>query len=752
MKLNRWSLWEFIISRMAIAYGFLDPRALMMKIQRFSRPSEVWVPAELLRSGMTLQARGLINSQAIQNNLDWIWPFWVERQFSPKDEAFIPRAFSLTNINLTCRNWTAVGTPDCSDYAVVDPAGLVMPFFDSWSIDAWIVRDDGFRLIPSKMTNVSQHMQFDGNLQVITLASLEETTLQSSVQVDLVKGVPTCRMMYTAHAKVNSWFLICIRPYNPEGMSAIDTIKRLPKIHGWNINGKTNVLLNEPPEKYIFSNYQHGDVLGRLFSSSHDISCAVGMATSAAFYELLPNQSRDIVVEVPLTAAPLEICKKITWEEHLSDGCHLQIPDLLFQRLYETALRTLILHSPLEVYPGPYTYKRFWFRDAAFILYAMLAAGLTKNIEKILSEYPARQTPTGYFNSQNGEWDSNGQALWTIGRYAIMMGTVISPALLASVEAGVRWIKNKRVGKNVKGSHSGLLPSGFSAEHFGPSDFYYWDDFWSIAGLKAASCLFSQFKPEMSQTVLSEMWDLESSVEQSLLAARQRMGHDGIPASPYRRMDAGSIGSLVASYPLQIYKANDPHILFTADFLMNNHLLDGAYYHELSHSGINIYLTLHLSQVLLRAGDRRFFDMVKSVAQLATATGQWPEAIHPQTKGGCMGDGQHVWAAAEWVMMIRNMFVREEERSNQVILCSGIPAAWLQDKGRLLLGPTLTAFGSVSVTIDVNDDHIQVSWQARWRQQPPAIEIRLEGYDRFVSVNDELQTLKFSRSNRKVAL
>lgn len=50
-----------------------------------------------------------------------------------------------------------------------------------------------------------------------------------------------------------------------------------------------------------------------------------------------------------------------------------------------------------------------------------------------------------------------------------------------------------------------------------------------------------------------------------------------------------------------------------------------------------------------------------AVAKLASPMGQWPESIHPRTCGGCMGDGQHVWAAAEWVLMIRNCFIREEK-------------------------------------------------------------------------------------------
>src|SRR5258708_27180359 len=153
-----WSIWKFILRRLAKAQGFLDPMVVFSNLQHFSKPSEVWVPVELLRSGAVLQARGLINSQAIQNNLDWVWPFWVERQFNPNDKAFIPRAFSLTHINLTHRNWTAVGLPDCWALPVVDPAGLVMPLYDGWSLDVWMLDDKGFRLCPSELKQPTQRL------------------------------------------------------------------------------------------------------------------------------------------------------------------------------------------------------------------------------------------------------------------------------------------------------------------------------------------------------------------------------------------------------------------------------------------------------------------------------------------------------------------------------------------------------------------------------------------------------------------
>ena len=91
----KWLPWKYIVSRLARSHGFTDPVALLSHVRRFSEPSEVAEPIELLRAGVILHARGLINSRVIQHNLDWVWPFWVNQQFDPRNKAFIPRAFSM---------------------------------------------------------------------------------------------------------------------------------------------------------------------------------------------------------------------------------------------------------------------------------------------------------------------------------------------------------------------------------------------------------------------------------------------------------------------------------------------------------------------------------------------------------------------------------------------------------------------------------------------------------------------------------
>src|ERR1041385_5178507 len=131
----QWLPWRMTVRRLAKSKGFLDPFSLIDQLQRFAQPAEVAMPLELVKLSSVLQARGLMNNQAIQHNLDWVWPYWVERQYDPHDPAFIPRAFSIAHINLTHRNWTAVGIPDCRQYPLVDPRGLLTPLFDGWSLD-----------------------------------------------------------------------------------------------------------------------------------------------------------------------------------------------------------------------------------------------------------------------------------------------------------------------------------------------------------------------------------------------------------------------------------------------------------------------------------------------------------------------------------------------------------------------------------------------------------------------------------------
>ena len=91
-----------------------------------------------------------------------------------------------------------------------------------------------------------------------------------------------------------------------------------------------------------------------------------------------------------------------------------------------------------------------------------------------------------------------------------------------------------------------------------------------------------------------------------------------------------------------------------------------------------------------------------------------------------MGDGQHVWAAAEWVLMVRNCFVREE--GDRLILCSGIPRAWLEKNQTIAFGPAPTLFGDIQISITPLGQNILVEWRGQWFTKEPLIDIQLPGF------------------------
>jgi hypothetical protein len=144
------------------------------------------------------------------------------------------------------------------------------------------------------------------------------------------------------------------------------------------------------------------------------------------------------------------------------------------------------------------------------------------------------------------------------------------------------------------------------------------------------------------------------------------------------------------------------------------------------HSGINAYLTLDIAQTLLRAGDPGYRQLIMTVADLASPTGQWPEAIHPFTKGGCMGDGQHGWAAAEWLMMMRNLFVREEGRS--IVIGSGIFPEWLESGQDLVFGPTLVPGGRVAVRLQPSAGALSLDLDLQQQTGTADVQVAVPGY------------------------
>jgi hypothetical protein len=344
-----------------------------------------------------------------------------------------------------------------------------------------------------------------------------------------------------------------------------------------------------------------------------------------------------------------------------------------------------------SITPGPATYHQFWFRDAAYMLLALNRFGHFSVTRSVIESFPSRQDRSGYFRSQQGEWDSNGQALWTIWQYALLSGDRELPAShFDHLMKGVRWIGETRL---TKGKHSGkpyygLLPAGLSAEHLGLSDFYFWDNFWSVAGIEAfARICRALSRPGEERLARGLSRSYRQDIENAIYRVQKRFNLREIPASPTRGIDHRMVGTCCAWYPLQIFPPDDARMLASLRTLTRRYFHKGLFFQEFIHSGMNPYLTLHVAHSWLYAADRqKLWSILKDVASNASPTLNFPEALHPLTGGGSMGDGHHGWVAAEIVLALRDMFVYEswhpERTRHDLYFLAGVPARWIAAKQR----------------------------------------------------------------------
>lgn len=395
----------------------------------------------------------------------------------------------------------------------------------------------------------------------------------------------------------------------------------------------------------------------------------------------------------------------------------------------------LILADHGEIHPGPTIYDSFWIRDSSVEGLACALAGDTAlPAVQFGTHYPAvfnrgegfigpcrRHGFFGGEHEQNDrEWDSNGEALWAIGRLDRILGPAANfgaGLYWPYVLEGARWLRDNR-------SPFGLLHSGWSAEHLGDKHQpHYWDDLWALAGLAEAARLAQRIGAAESQ----EIWDTYDSVRIAtrdsirwVLGEQRRHGlwETFVPTGPgdVGRLDSTMIGAVAYFHPCRLYQGaqlgDDVDLAFrhTLETIWG-HFIDGGFRHDSAWRCYGPYLTLQLAHAFLLTGDVARMDALLNwvVGNAGFATikrdsgvpddvwnvvlGAWNEQhCYPIAKDFAevpdtwwyMGDIPHGWACAELMLLVRDILCFEvaEDDDPHLYLAAGVMPHWLQGAGR----------------------------------------------------------------------
>jgi hypothetical protein len=716
-------------------------------------------PKELFQLSAPLVVQGLLNYATLQMNRDWIYPYWVHRQLDPNDVSFIPRSQNPLLLNITHRNWTALGSPHGFHEAIIDPRGLATPLPREWSLDVWGTTGNQL-IVPSLSSNVNQQLDVTAP-RLMSVTKTEHVELSVEHFVDATnRGVDIlfqrAGIKNVSPSQISGFLCVAIRPFNPEGVAPVHSIEFRQRRFAY-VDKILGVAFAKPPDWIMFSNAAKGDTAAMLRSLdgknpaelTESIECRRGLANALAGYrfELGPQEQFFVDCSVALGSEKKlrnraakqtwrvsfeqrKIRHASHWAKELAHSSQFEFADRILQDIFDASRLTLLqLHDNDFISPGPFLYHHFWYRDAVPMVRALDVLGFPKRAQDVIDAFPKRQKADGFFSGPEGEWDSNGAVLWLIYRhYLLTRSTAWLQSWYPRLLKGAGWIAMmRRKTFEDKGSISGLMPASLSAEHLGTVDQYFWDSFWSLAGLRSFSAIARVLRKEKDLSrFLLEQNSLDSSIRSSVNSIADRLGCQIIPATPTRDFDESAIGSIASMYPLQIL-TDVPHPGNTVRELDRRFMDSRGFYHPIIHSGYNPYLTLQLAHSYLFMNDiLRAWEVAETIFRQTPSPYSLPEAIHPRTGGGSMGDGHHGWAAAEIILFVRDCLVQESE--GRLIVFGGANNRLVSKGKTTRLVNVPTDFGPISVELEFESEErcvVQIQNKFFSEIRPDSIEIML---------------------------
>lgn len=651
----------------------LDATDMLRSAMKLGNPTKTEWPAETLPMNSRLFASGFWNYSFFQFNRKFLPPLWAEEQYNPESASFLPRSHNILSMNQTQRNWVAIGFPGRQIEASVDMAGGIMVYPGAYTLE-FATYDNG-RLVRPQSNAAEVKLELKAANRIVCQwrgLSVEYTATPTGIEFKA-----------SGHKPV----LLSIRPFNVEGPALLYKLHYSEKKQ--HLTGDADFTFEKSPDHALVSDWQNGDALRRIIPrirrlgkekeklrEAHDAKDSIGL-TTAAFYFAAADNCTGVIRDHQMEYLPAELegksARKIV-DEYFGDMFVAELPKDYGEWLEHAKSHLIALWDFDSIKPGSYTYHHFWIRDAVIMMYALLLLGAKKAVRPIVERFAGMVRSSGLFQSQTGEWDANGQALWILSQYVrFTHDNDIIFRQKKQIEKMLTWLEKAGA------QHGGVLPPGFSAEHLGPADWYLWDNFWALGGLREIAPYLRPIG--LAERALKIYDNLAGSLNRYLSA------YSYLPAALGRGKDAGMIGSIAAAYPLQVSEFCDQRLLRTLNIIRDNYFFRGCFFQENIHSGLNPYLTLQMAESYLyfgKTGEAR--KIIRSIREKAQKAYTFPEAIHVRSGGGCMGDGFHGWASAESIIMIRNLVVREVRLVNgeeALIWLSGFREKWLMGEARV---------------------------------------------------------------------
>jgi len=355
-------------------------------------------------------------------------------------------------------------------------------------------------------------------------------------------------------------------------------------------------------------------------------------------------------------------------------------------------------------------YHAFWLRDGAVMANALDLVGLHRQAGDDLGFFLDWQNPDGLFISRPGQLDGFGQTLWAFGEHLRRTDNgAFASRVYPAVRRAMAWFIANRAADPLR-----LLPPGNPGDNEYVAGHLAGDNFWAIAGIEQAVEMARRLHQSGDLARWSaELADYRSAVQAQARAAAARSGGYIPPA--FDVPGGQDWGNYWAAYPGSPFAPTDPLVTATLNHVRAESAEGIATYGDphMLHAVIG-YRAL---ETMLRRGEqgnvvRGFYD---SLAHTTSTNGSFETGLMPfGNRSVDLATVPHGWGAAEYVSLLRNMLIREQD--NGVMLMSALSPSWLEPGQTVAVHGGATAFGPLDFTLRTSSGGATLTWTSRLRR------------------------------------
>ncbi|MEI7490227.1 MAG: discoidin domain-containing protein [Bacteroidota bacterium] len=405
----------------------------------------------------------------------------------------------------------------------------------------------------------------------------------------------------------------------------------------------------------------------------------------------------------------------------------------------------LVNRDKAGIQPGSRSYERSWIRDGALTSSALLKSGIVAEVKDFIEWFTSHQFQNGKvpcvvdFRGPDPvpENDSHGEMIYLIREYFNFTKDTVflrskNKNVLKAVEYIESLIAEQSTSRFKNGNDSvracyGLVTESISHEGYSAKPMHsYWDDFFTMKGLKDAAEIQKILGEKESYERISKVRDsFKENLYNSLQLAMKSKKINYIPGCA-ELGDFDATSTTIALTPCnELINLPKPQVYNTFDkyFEFFKNRRDG----KTDWINYTPYENRLIGSFILLDQPERAHELIAFFLHDQRPQGwhDWAEVVWKEYRAPkYIGDMPHTWVGSDFINAIRAMFVYENEYDQSLVLASALYQDWIDSPAGMSVEHLPTYYGEISYSIKKDKDRYIFSISGDLKLPPNGIKIK----------------------------